>query len=95
MAPFALLLGIGPLVRWGRDRPRKLQRLLIITLVSIFVLLLLLPWMFENRIVATTVVGLTMACWIGVLALAEAVQRMSRGMKMTPATGTWWRRTSA
>lgn len=30
MAPFALLMGIGPLVRWGRDRPRKLRGLLVI-----------------------------------------------------------------
>ncbi|STI84954.1 cytochrome C-type biogenesis protein [Escherichia coli] len=30
MVPFALLLGVGPLVRWGRDRPRKIRNLLII-----------------------------------------------------------------
>ncbi|HCN0432998.1 TPA: thiol:disulfide interchange protein DsbE [Escherichia coli] len=32
MVPFALLLGVGPLVRWGRDRPRKIRNLLIIFL---------------------------------------------------------------
>ena len=64
MAPFALLLGIGPLVRWGRDRPRKLQRLLVIALVSTLVLSMLLPWLFEDKIVAMTVVGLAMACWV-------------------------------
>ncbi|HCL5281156.1 TPA: heme lyase NrfEFG subunit NrfE, partial [Salmonella enterica] len=61
MAPFALLLGIGPLVRWGRDRPRKLKTLLIIAFVTTLILSLLLPWLFEDRIAAMTVVGLAMA----------------------------------
>lgn len=64
MKPFALLLGIGPLVRWGRDRPRKLKTLLIIAFVTTLILSLLLPWLFEDRIAAMTVVGLAMACWI-------------------------------
>ena len=83
MAPFALLLGIGPLVRWGRDRPRKLQRLLIIALGSTLALSLLLPWLFESKVVAMTVVGLAMACWVFVLAMAEVALRISRGAKMT------------
>ncbi len=29
MVPFALLLGVGPLVRWGRDRPRNIRTLLL------------------------------------------------------------------
>lgn len=57
MAPFALLLGIGPLVRWGRDRPRKLKTLLLVAFVTTLVLSLLLPWLFEDRIAAMTVVG--------------------------------------
>jgi cytochrome c-type biogenesis protein CcmF len=77
MAPFALLLGI-PLVRWGRDRPRKLKTLLIIAFVTTLVLSLLLPWLFEDRIAAMTVVGLAMACWIFVLAVSEAFLRVSR-----------------
>ena len=83
MAPFALLLGIGPLVRWGRDRPRKLKTLLIIAFVTTLVLSLLLPWLFEDRIAAMTVVGLAMACWIFVLAMSEAYLRVSRGTKLT------------
>ncbi|MFY9993938.1 MAG: heme lyase CcmF/NrfE family subunit [Leclercia sp.] len=83
MAPFSLLVGIGPLVRWGRDRPRKLRRLLVIALVSTLALSLLLPWLFESKIIAMTVVGLAMACWVLVLALAEVALRVSRGTKMT------------
>lgn len=87
MAPFALLVGIGPLVRWGRDRPRKLRGLLAIALVSTLALSLLLPWLFGNRIVAMTVVGLAMACWVFVLALAEVALRVSRGAKLTLSYG--------
>jgi len=87
MAPFALLVGIGPLVRWGRDRPRKLRRLLVLALISTLVLSLLLPWLFESKIVAMTVVGLAMACWVFVLALAEVALRVSRGGKMTLSYG--------
>lgn len=71
MAPFALLLGIGPLVRWGRDRPRKLKTLLLVAFVTTLVMSLLLPWLFEDRIAAMTVVGLAMACWIFVLAVSK------------------------
>ncbi|EHO4172440.1 heme lyase CcmF/NrfE family subunit, partial [Salmonella enterica] len=44
MVPFALLLGVGPLVRWGRDRPRNIRTLLLTALVSTLVLSVLLPW---------------------------------------------------
>ena len=73
MVPFALLLGVGPLVRWGRDRPRKIRNLLIIAFISTLVLSLLLPWLFESKVVAMTVLGLAMACWIAVLLIAVAV----------------------
>ncbi|HAE8613161.1 TPA_asm: heme lyase NrfEFG subunit NrfE, partial [Salmonella enterica subsp. salamae serovar 30:1,z28:z6] len=39
----------------------------------------LLPWLFQDRIAAMAVAGMAMACWIAVLAVAEAVQRVSRG----------------
>ncbi|EBS5275266.1 heme lyase NrfEFG subunit NrfE, partial [Salmonella enterica] len=81
MVPFALLLGVGPLVRWGRDRPRNIRKLLLTALVSTLVLSVLLPWLLEDKIIAMTVVGMAMACWIAVLAVAEAVQRVSRGTK--------------
>ncbi|ECJ2547599.1 heme lyase NrfEFG subunit NrfE, partial [Salmonella enterica subsp. arizonae] len=87
MAPFALLLGVGPLVRWGRDRPRKIRNLLLVAFITTLLLSVLLPWLLQDRIAAMTVAGMAMACWIGVLAVAEAVQRASRGTKMPP--GYW------
>ncbi|HHY0780915.1 TPA: cytochrome c-type biogenesis CcmF C-terminal domain-containing protein [Salmonella enterica] len=77
----SLLLGVGPLVRWGRDRPRNIRTLLLTALVSTLVLSVLLPWLLEDKIIAMTAVGMAMACWIAVLAVAEAVQRVSRGTK--------------
>ncbi len=33
MAPLALMLGIGPLVRWRRDEPQKLVKRLVVAVV--------------------------------------------------------------
>ncbi|MBK4715915.1 MULTISPECIES: heme lyase CcmF/NrfE family subunit [Tenebrionibacter/Tenebrionicola group] len=75
MAPFALLLGIGPLVRWRRDEPHKLRRRLLIALGVTVALSLLLPWLMQNRIEAMTVVGLLMAFWVFILAVSEVFDR--------------------
>lgn len=79
--PLCPAAGVGPLVRWGRDRPRNIRTLLLTAPVSTLVLSVLLPWLLEDKIIAMTAVGMAMACWIAVLAVAEAVQRVSRGTK--------------
>lgn len=79
----------------GRDRPRKIRNLLIIAFISTLVLSLLLPWLFESKVVAMTVLGPAMACWIAVLAIAEAALRISRGTKPPSVIGEWWRLTRA
>ncbi len=79
--PLCPAAGVGPLVRWGRDRPRNIRKLLLTAPVSTPVLSVLLPWLLEDKIIAMTAVGMAMACWIAVLAVAEAVQRVSRGTK--------------
>ncbi|VDY40357.1 cytochrome c-type biogenesis protein F2 [Salmonella enterica subsp. enterica serovar Daytona] len=65
----------------GPGRPRNIRTLLLTALVSTLVLSVLLPWLLEDKIIAMTAVGMAMACWIAVLAVAEAVQRVSRGTK--------------
>ncbi len=75
MAPLALLLGIGPLVRWKRDEPHRLRNRLLIALVMAIVLSLLLPKLIQNRIDAMAVVGLLMAFWVLVLTLMEIHER--------------------
>lgn len=75
MAPFALMLGIGPLVRWRRDEPQKLWKRLALALVVTLAGAVLLPWLLQDRIEAMTVVGLLMSVWIIVLTLMELHER--------------------
>ena len=86
MAPFALLLGIGPLVRWGRDRPRKIRRLLVIACVSARwrCRCCCRGWFEGDKIVAMTVLGLAMACWVcGAGGSGSCALRVSRGARTT------------
>ena len=75
MAPFALMLGIGPLVRWRRDEPQKLWKRLGVGLLVTLVLSIVLPWVLEDRIEAMTVIGLLMAIWVILLTLMELHER--------------------
>ncbi|PIJ51534.1 c-type cytochrome biogenesis protein CcmF [Erwinia sp. OLTSP20] len=75
MAPFALILGIGPLVRWRRDQPQKLWKRLALALVVTLILSMLLPWLMQDRIAAMSVVGLMMALWVIILTLMELHER--------------------
>ncbi|UQY43063.1 heme lyase CcmF/NrfE family subunit [Mixta hanseatica] len=75
MAPFALLLGIGPLVRWRRDEPQKLWKRLAMALLATLLLSIILPWLMQDRIEAMTVVGLMMALWVIILTLLELHER--------------------
>ncbi|AJZ88752.1 cytochrome C biogenesis protein CcmF [Klebsiella michiganensis] len=92
MAPFALMLGIGPLVRWRRDEPGKLRKHLLAAVAITLILSLLLPWLMQDRVEAMTVVGLLMAVWVFVLALMEVYQRATHrhgfwdGLRKIPAS---------
>lgn len=84
MVPFSLLLGIGPLVRWGRDRPARYRRLLLLAVLSSFALALLLPWWLQDRLVALAVAGLVMALWVIILAVGDGVLHVRQGLRITP-----------
>ncbi|KAA8996940.1 heme lyase CcmF/NrfE family subunit [Affinibrenneria salicis] len=75
MIPFALLLGIGPLVRWRSDRPRLLWRRLALAGLTTLLLAVALPWLLQDRIVALTVLGLSMALWVMILTLLQLHER--------------------
>lgn len=75
MAPLALMLGIGPLVRWRRDSPKTLWKRLGIAALTTCVLSILLPWLMQDRIEAMTVVGMLMAIWVILLTLMELHER--------------------
>jgi cytochrome c-type biogenesis protein CcmF len=75
LIPFTLLLGVGPLVRWRKDQPSKLiKRLIVATLITIAASLAL-PLIFQDKIIAMSVLGLMMAFWVIVLALMELYER--------------------
>ncbi|PZL91606.1 heme lyase NrfEFG subunit NrfE, partial [Pantoea graminicola] len=75
MAPFALLMGIGPLVRWRRDEPQKLAKRLALALVVTLACSIIIPWWLQDRIAAMSVVGLLMSLWIIILTLLELHER--------------------
>ncbi|WP_241608757.1 heme lyase CcmF/NrfE family subunit [Rosenbergiella australiborealis] len=75
MAPFALFLGIGPLVRWRRDEPQKLVKRLVIAMLVTLIAAVLFPWWLQDRIQGMTVVGLLMAVWVIILTLMELHER--------------------
>jgi cytochrome c-type biogenesis protein CcmF len=78
MAPFALLMGVAPLIRWRRDdAKRELKRLLAAMAVS-FGLSVLLPWALGDDILAMTLIGLMMAFWVVILTLLELYERAVR-----------------
>ncbi|MBJ3814972.1 heme lyase CcmF/NrfE family subunit [Shimwellia pseudoproteus] len=78
MVPFALLLGIGPLVRWRRDDlSRQLKRLAAALVISL-VLALVLPWWLGDRIAAMTAIGLMMALWVLVLVLVDIYENATQ-----------------
>ncbi|ORM63161.1 heme lyase NrfEFG subunit NrfE [Pantoea rodasii] len=75
MAPMALMMGIGPLVRWRRDEPQKLWKRLGVGLLVTLILSIALPWLLQDRIEAMTVIGLLMAIWVIMLTLMELHER--------------------
>ena len=87
MVPFALVLGIGPLVRWGRDAPGHLRRVAVVALLSTATAAFLIPWLAEDRIAGMTVTGLLMAGWVLVLIVADVTGRIRRGN--WPGPGYW------
>lgn len=75
MAPFALMLGIGPLVRWRRDEPKKLYKRLALAVVVTLICSIVLPLLLQDRIKAMAVTGLMMSVWVIVLTLMELHER--------------------
>lgn len=75
MVPFAFILGIGPLVKWRRDQISAIRTPVLISLVLMTVLGFALPYLFADRITATSVLGVMMAAIIVILSLYELHQR--------------------
>ena len=75
MTPFALLLGIGPLVKWRRDAFSAIRKPIIISLIFTLAAGFGLPYFLQDRITISAVLGTMMVVFIVLLNLYELHQR--------------------
>ncbi|MFD2180225.1 heme lyase CcmF/NrfE family subunit [Veronia pacifica] len=73
--PFAFLLGIGPLIRWKRDKLENFRKELIVTALVAVPGGVALVWLFTDTFMPLAAVGAVMALWIVILQGVEAYQR--------------------
>lgn len=69
--PVAFLMGVAPLVRWRRDRAKRLIKHVFLPLLIAFIAGLLLPWWLEESFSAHALLGILMATWVVLLTLIE------------------------
>jgi len=75
MTPFALLLGIGPLVKWRRDQFSAIRTPVIISLIIMLIAGFALPYLLQDKLTVSAVLGTMMAVIIVLLSLYEMHQR--------------------
>lgn len=73
--PFALLLGIGPLVKWRRDQFSAIRKPVIISVLFMTILGFALPYFLQDQLTVSAVLGSMMVVIITALALYELHQR--------------------
>ncbi len=76
MVPFALLLGIGVLVKWRRDTFIRLRQPVIISFIIMLIAGFVLPAMLGNREKISAVIGTMMAVFIFILNFYELIERI-------------------
>ena len=75
MTPFALLLGIGPLVKWRRDLFSAIRTSVIVSLIIMLIAGFALPYLLQDKLTVSAVLGTMMAVIIVLLSLYEMHQR--------------------
>ena len=75
MTPFALLLGIGPLVKWRRDQFSAIRKPVIVSVVIMLSAGFVLPYVLQDKLTVSSVLGVMMATIITLLSLYELQQR--------------------
>lgn len=75
MIPFAFLLGVGPLLRWKRDKLSSLFKPMLISGISALVISALLIKLLAEQFSALAYIGWVMALWIVLLHSFEVYQR--------------------
>ncbi|WP_439291116.1 heme lyase CcmF/NrfE family subunit [Lonepinella koalarum] len=81
--PFALLLGIGPLVKWRRDQFSAIRKPVISAVIFMAILGFALPYWLQNKLTVSAVLGSMMSAIIVLLTVYELYQRA------TDRTGFW------
>lgn len=71
MVPFSFLLGIGPLVKWRRDSFSAIRKPVIISVVIMLIGGFTLPYLLEDKITITAILGTMMALIITILTYYE------------------------
>ena len=75
MTPFALLLGIGPLVKWRRDQFSAIRTPVIASLIIMLIAGFALPYLLQDKLTVSAVLGTMMTVIIVLLSLYEMHQR--------------------
>ena len=75
MTPFALLLGIGPLVKWRRDQFSAIRTPVIASVIIMLIAGVVLPYLLQDKITVSAVLGTMMTVIIVLLSLYEMHQR--------------------
>ena len=75
MTPFALLLGIGPLVKWRRDQFSEIRTPVVVSVIVMAIAGFALPYFLHNKLTVSVVLGTMMSVIIVLLSLYEMKQR--------------------
>ena len=75
MTPFALLLGIGPLVKWRRDQFSAIRTPVIASVIIMLIAGVALPYLLQDKLTVSAVLGTMMTVIIVLLSLYEMHQR--------------------
>ncbi|WP_049364998.1 heme lyase CcmF/NrfE family subunit [Haemophilus parainfluenzae] len=75
MTPFALLLGIGPLVKWRRDQFSEIRTPVVVSVIVMAITGFALPYFLQNKLTVSAVLGTMMSVIVVLLSLYEMKQR--------------------
>ncbi|HDX1178056.1 TPA: heme lyase CcmF/NrfE family subunit [Pasteurella multocida] len=75
MVPFSLLLGVGPLIKWRRDEFSAIRKAVILSLIVMLVAGFALPYLLQDQLTVSAVLGTMMAVFIVLLSVYELQQR--------------------
>lgn len=81
--PLALLLGVGPAVRWKGDNWSRMAKVLSALFVVSLLLGLLLPFLVEKELNLKTGLGLAAALWIAITTLKDLFLRLSQKLSLS------------